>query len=217
VAGYAAEACTQPDVPPGKPGPCAEGISIRATGMRIPFGINTSCARLGPAPSPTPLLLPPAALPAPPACIVTYHCVECSVESAEAELLFSLSGRFAYAHSVTWDASTSWSATEPIPGRSSLRASIQPNNGRLLRGAESSIVTLALVPTVYENNINNTRARGFQLQYLATAMGSTIEPRALDPEQVEEGAVDFAVRLQPLAQVPTRPCFLHLSPGSCVQ
>ena len=42
----------------------------------------------------------------------------------------------------------------------------------LLRGEAPSLVSLSLVPTVYENSINDTIANGFRMQYLTTTVGS---------------------------------------------
>eukprot|EP00967_Tisochrysis_lutea_P061779 scaffold79236_cov32-Tisochrysis_lutea.AAC.5 len=201
VAGYAAEMCTAPGVPAGIAGQCAEGIGIESNGMHIPFGggVNTSCTLHMPSPTAARAgaFTPPNSGPS---CSMAFECVECNVASAEAQLHVSLAGRFAYAHRIDWEASTAWSKSSPIPGRSSLRASILPSEGNILRGDRPSVVTLALVPTVYENNINNTQARGFQLQYLATALGATVDPGAFDPEALAEGGVELVVRLQPLAQ-----------------
>jgi len=75
------------------------------------------------------------------ACAITYRCAECHIETAEAQVRFDLSGRFAFAHQITWEASVAWSRRQPIDGRSSLRASIRPPPDALLRGARPSEVT----------------------------------------------------------------------------
>ena len=61
-------------------------------------------------------------------------------------------------------------------------------------------MTLALVPTVYENSINNTHARGFQLQYIAATVGGTVRAEQVDPIDGTEGRVALSIRLRPLEQ-----------------
>ncbi|EOD09390.1 hypothetical protein EMIHUDRAFT_448337 [Emiliania huxleyi CCMP1516] len=187
--GYTAEQCVLPHAPPGESGACAAGIAVAALGMRLPAnGADVSCTfqrSTGPGDS---------------ACAITYRCAECHIETAEAQVRFDLSGRFAFAHQITWEASVAWSRRQPIDGRSSLRASIRPPPDALLRGARPSEVTLALVPTVYENSINNTHARGFQLQYIAATVGGTVRAEQVDPIDGTEGRVALSIRLRPLEQ-----------------
>ena len=128
--GYTAEQCVLPHTPPGESGACAAGIAVAALGMRLPAnGADVSCTfqrSTGPGDS---------------ACAITYRCAECHIETAEAQVRFDLSGRFAFAHQITWEASVAWSRRQPIDGRSSLRASIRPPPDALLRGARPSEVT----------------------------------------------------------------------------
>ena len=67
----------------------------------------------------------------------------------------------------------------------------------VLRGAAPSVLTLALVPTLYANAVNSTLARGFRLQYIASDLGATLRPEAL---RGAAGGVGFELLLTPVTQ-----------------
>ena len=108
----------------------------------------------------------------------------------------------------TGRAHASWSKDQPIAGRSALSGVLTPscnaeghdgNNataGCLLRGHEPSTLTLTLVPTLYDNSINNTSARGFRLQYLSSDAGGRAAPTAIS---ATSGSLRLNVLLKPVA------------------
>ena len=76
------------------------------------------------------------------------------------------------AQAIEWQAAVRWSQQQPVHGRSELRGLLVPScRNCLLRGEAPSLVSLSLVPTVYENSINDTIANGFRMQYLTTTVG----------------------------------------------
>ena len=97
-------------------------------------------------------------------------CDECRMLGSTISLHLELLDRFVLAHAIDWAAHASWSKDQPIAGRSALSGVLTPscnaeghdgNNataGCLLRGHEPSTLTLTLVPTLYDNSINNPAA-----------------------------------------------------------
>ena len=86
-----------------------------------------------------------------------------------------------------------------MAGNSVLRGSLFADGCTdcVLRGRDSSVVTLALVPTLYSNSINYTYARGFRLQYVATDVGSQLPAPDL---RTVRGNVGLKLRLTPVTQ-----------------
>ena len=190
--GYAAESCTAPYVLDGDIGPCAVGNSVSVRGIRASVQDST---------------YPRSGLESvnciahkfQASCRIIYACNECHITASEPQARFEFRGPFAYAHFVRWESRVTWSEKEIIPGQSSISATIYPSGGRVLRGAAPSEVTLNLVPTAYENTINLTRSRGFHLQYIATNIGTSIEPEDLTPSNGDDSIIAI-VMIRPLAQ-----------------
>ena len=141
-------------------------------------------------------------------CEVSWVCDECRMLGSTISLHLELLDRFVLAHAIDWAAHASWSKDQPIAGRSALSGVLTPscnaeghdgNNataGCLLRGHEPSTLTLTLVPTLYDNSINNTSARGFRLQYLSSDAGGRAAPTAIS---ATSGSLRFNVLLKPVA------------------
>ena len=130
---------------------------------------------------------------------IDFECVECNLASSQIDLRFSLASRFAMAQAIEWQAAVRWSQQQPVHGRSELRGLLVPScRNCLLRGEAPSLVSLSLVPTVYENSINDTIANGFRMQYLTTTVGSTVEP-----EQFHKvpPSLQMRFKLEPFPQV----------------
>ena len=115
------------------------------------------------------------------ACRVTIECRECMVETGKqhAEIGVEIGGRFAMSHGISWEASIRWSEFSDVAGSSTLSGTLTSARGTVLRGEEPSVIELGLLPTVYRNYLNNTRAHGYRLQYDYTTAGSAVAREAI--------------------------------------
>ena len=195
------------DPPPPPPpanataSPCAEGIRMVSEGLERGNSNPTGGSRRHEA-------LSCAVSEDASSCEVSWVCDECRMLGSTISLHLELLDRFVLAHAIDWAAHASWSKDQPIAGRSALSGVLTPscnaeghdgNNataGCLLRGHEPSTLTLTLVPTLYDNSINNTSARGFRLQYLSSDAGGRAAPTAIS---ATSGSLRLNVLLKPVA------------------
>ena len=196
-------------------GLCAEGVSILSTGLVGLQGVHNSsgvpsvsCGLIDTDGSdyyPHEHQQEVRSLDDAAACAVTIECVECMVNAANAfaELELEIQGRFAMAHGISWEARIEWTKYGSIPGSSWLSGIIPAPKGRVLRGEEPSVISLGLLPTVYQDFLNKTNSLGYRLQYESTTAGDLASRESFHHAKAgaeQPDSLKVRLRLKPTTQ-----------------